>query len=690
MTFFSRTSLARRFALTAALLAALAMLTVSGASWWLIHQQHSESMRSLLEKDAGMQATLVGNSLHGIVSRISEVANSSLITTALVDSAGKELYLAPFLRGIQRIQGVPVEIVFTDFEGEVIAKNATARFGKLERDWVRQRLPTARADAQIVSGEAGEEVIGVAFVVYARSGSAEGAIFYRFRLRDIARQETVRLIHGEQARTLARDNNVIVHKVDVPPVLRSLDLAVLANLQDISLQGELLPVLSIFLLTVGSAGAVLGLGTYLGQKLTAELRHLDVFARSIAEQGFGVARSEPVGSAEVASLARSINRMLDRLNRQHDSVQEESEERYRLLVEGSNAITFESIEPQARFSFVSPQAEIMLGYPLKSWLEPGFLFRHVHPDDRAALLAARARSGRADKNYRCEYRLLNAAGEPVWLEEIASLQCNAAGEPLAARGILLDIRQRKLSEEQIRIGHAKLDRIKNEFVSIVSHELRTPMTSIRGSLGLVLGGVVGDLPDQARMLIDIANKNCERLVRLINDILDIEKIESGKMEFHFAVCALKPLLQLAIDNNRGYCDQYQVRLRLADDIPDLSVHVDPDRLMQVLTNLLSNAAKFSPAQAEVYVHVQQMGDLVRVNVRDQGIGITPEHRDRIFMKFSQVDSSDARHKGGTGLGLSISQMIIEKMNGDIGFESTSGQGSSFYIDLPVHPVRELA
>lgn len=229
----------------------------------------------------------------------------------------------------------------------------------------------------------------------------------------------------------------------------------------------------------------------------------------------------------------------------------------------------------------------------------------------------------------------------------------------------------------------RVDRMKSEFVSTVSHELRTPLTSIRGSLGLVAGGVAGALPDAARKLVDIAKSNCERLIRLINDILDVEKIESGKMQFDTAVQPMLPLLVQAVAGNEGFAAQHDVRLRFSSSADGATCPIDADRLVQVVTNLLSNAVKFSPPGGTVEMTLAQAGGRARVEVRDQGPGIPLEFRSRIFQKFSQADSSDARGKGGTGLGLNISRSIVERFGGTIGFTSEIGQGTTFFFELPL-------
>ena len=225
--------------------------------------------------------------------------------------------------------------------------------------------------------------------------------------------------------------------------------------------------------------------------------------------------------------------------------------------------------------------------------------------------------------------------------------------------------------------------LKNEFISTVSHELRTPLTSIGGALSLLVGGAAGVIPAEADRLIGIAKNNSDRLIRLINDILDLERIESGKLNIRREPIQLASALSAAIVENQGIGDDHGVAFTLVGVDPGIIAAADADRLIQVMTNLLSNAAKFSPRHSTVDVSTWRRGNMVRVSVSDHGPGIPEEFSEHIFEKFSQADASSSRNHEGTGLGLSIVKALVEGMGGRVGFESDHSEGTTFYFDLPL-------
>jgi signal transduction histidine kinase len=231
--------------------------------------------------------------------------------------------------------------------------------------------------------------------------------------------------------------------------------------------------------------------------------------------------------------------------------------------------------------------------------------------------------------------------------------------------------------------HKRAEKAKNEFISTVSHELRTPLTSIKGSLGLIAGGALGAMSDKAKAIVEVAHQNTERLIKLVNDILDMEKIEAGRMDFHMEPVDIVSLVKSAIEANNGFCADLGVTFVQVALEEKNFVHGDRGRLMQVLSNLMSNAAKFSPHGGRVDISVTRQGDTVRIALKDSGPGIPEEFRKSIFEKFTQADSSDSRQKGGTGLGLSIAKSIVERHHGDLGCESEVGAGSTFFFTLPV-------
>ena len=238
-------------------------------------------------------------------------------------------------------------------------------------------------------------------------------------------------------------------------------------------------------------------------------------------------------------------------------------------------------------------------------------------------------------------------------------------------GVVVDISERR-----------RIERLKDEFVATVSHELRTPLTSIAGALGLLTGNTTGKLPDSAKRLLTIAYRNSQRLVRLLNDILDIEKMESGKVVFDFNRVEVRSLVEQAIEANRAVAEGFDVRIRLDPASVAIDVRADSNRLVQAITNLLSNAVKFSPPGGEVTVAVEARNENARISVRDHGHGVPDEFKPRIFEKFAQADGTDARQRGGCGLGLSIVKQIVDRLDGEVGFDDAPGGGSIFYIDLP--------
>ena len=275
------------------------------------------------------------------------------------------------------------------------------------------------------------------------------------------------------------------------------------------------------------------------------------------------------------------------------------------------------------------------------------------------------------------------------------LSAALAGALYRARNTIADLRvqlvdsaESQRTKDSLLVQRSELDQIKDEFISTVSHELRTPLTSIRGALGLLSAGLMGAVDAKAQNLLRIAVTNTDRLIRLINDILDLERMESGRAPLHMRRCSFRDLIQQAMETMNPMADANQVKLKFVLAAPQEAIYFDgdSDRILQVLTNLLSNAVKFSPLESTVEVLLDADAESVLLRVSDQGRGIPIDKLDSIFDRFQQVEASDARQKGGTGLGLTICRSIIQQHNGSIWAESNTqhlrGPGASLYVSIP--------
>jgi signal transduction histidine kinase len=260
-------------------------------------------------------------------------------------------------------------------------------------------------------------------------------------------------------------------------------------------------------------------------------------------------------------------------------------------------------------------------------------------------------------------------GKPVQLREDSSPLRDSSGELTGRLFAYHDLSWEKT-----------IDQMKSEFISVASHELRTPMTSIKGSVDLILSGGVGSVSEEALELLEVAHSACDRMIRLINDLLDLSKIEAGQMQLKLTQVDLNEVAETSLRTLKTLAGQDQITLRLesAPDVP--AIRGDRDRLEQIITNLVSNAIKYSPAGGEVTVQICADGGWVKCTVTDQGCGIEEKDLDRIFGKFQQVGKPV--RGGGTGLGLAITQALVTELRGKIWVESQLGEGSQFIFCLP--------
>ncbi|WP_141728836.1 PAS domain S-box protein [Rheinheimera salexigens] len=329
--------------------------------------------------------------------------------------------------------------------------------------------------------------------------------------------------------------------------------------------------------------------------------------------------------------------------------------------------------PAGYFIRVNKAFHQVLGHSEAELLKQPIL-NFVHPDDMAKTQVELVKILEGSVSASFSNRLRHKEGHYISLEWFTAVDPDTGKLYSAAQ----DITER-----------LKLEQLKSEFVSTVSHELRTPITSITGALGLVLSGMVGELQPESKKLLNIASSNCDRLANLINDLLDIEKLNAGKMQVELATYAVASLLQRAIEENQTYSSKQDIQLnwQLPLAAQQWQIRIDEFRFLQIMANLISNAIKFSPANSQVTVtaEVKQAAEqsMLVIAVTDQGSGIAEYYKPRIFEKFSQADASDAREKGGTGLGLALSKELAEAMGGTISFDSSVGKGSTFYVHFPL-------
>jgi PAS domain S-box-containing protein len=341
---------------------------------------------------------------------------------------------------------------------------------------------------------------------------------------------------------------------------------------------------------------------------------------------------------------------------------------YRQLVDGASDL-IESVGADGRFRFVNPAWLQTLGYRREE-LSGLTVWDVIHPAHHAAGRAALRRLLGEGRPERVETVFRSKAGADIEVEGSVGVR-REAGAAVATLGIYRDITDRR-----------RLERLRHDFLSTVSHELRTPLTSIMGAVGLLRGGGLKAHPQRAEEMLAVAERNGDRLLRLINDLLDLQRLESGELRFEPAQVLLGAVLEEAVQGIQGYADLCGVHVRTTTSAAMRPLVTDRHRLAQVLYNLLSNAIKFSAAGDEVVLAARELGDEVELMVRDRGPGIPEEFKDRLFEKFAQAESSPARQRSGSGLGLSISKRLVEGLGGSIALQSTPGVGTTVTIRLP--------
>ena len=681
------------------------------AAWYgtsrVIYSTVETELIDNLDREAEFGADTIGSRLDTLISAMRAVAGNDLVINSLIDLEAREAYIPTFVQSLRLPGPVNAKITLTDYRGRPIASNVT--------DLSRADYFVANSAINGRYIDIGQSGLTLAVpIVY--QGRQEGSIVVKYdpygaqALLNIETPATAgALLRGDTVlyssnwslpvKALGHDvgdiEGWICRKSAVPgyPMLQVVvaepNEKAFATANKIGWHMLLAAVLALL-----AVGAGITFTAYLATKplkgFIEEIKTIsdaeDLSKRVTANHlWWHLALFHSSGAAEFENLANTFNSMLermraavtsrDRLDRENrdrkrnEQYLRESERRYRELIDGSargiyicrdNRILFTNRAFAEMFGFSSPEEacksgtlEQLLGRGHSKVLQDQLKLSDEH----------------SSETLRSELCLKPNNQDEVWFENM-SRTILWGGKP-AIEGSLIDISDRKLVEQ-----------LKSEFVSIVSHELRTPLTSMVGSLGLIRSGALGELPKKVEPLVTIAHTNTERLVALVNDILDIEKIELGHMDFRMERIEVVALATQALSENAFFGANYGVEFALDTDLKQGHITGDRDRLLQVLANLLSNAAKFSPQGETVTLHVTSGDETIRFAVADRGPGIPQAMQQEIFKKFNQGDTSDSRTKTGTGLGLSICKAIVEHHGDQLRVESEVGKGSTFYFELP--------
>ncbi|MBF0625731.1 MAG: PAS domain-containing protein [Magnetococcales bacterium] len=410
--------------------------------------------------------------------------------------------------------------------------------------------------------------------------------------------------------------------------------------------------------------------------LEYRVRHRDGHYLRMADEGrFLTGQGGAV--TRMVGLVSDITRI-----REEQETLKRKEALYRTLVESTSTIPWKFDLDRGRYTYIGPQVESLLGYPVASWTILDSWVRRIHPDDRETMARLRAKKINRGEDHACEYRCLTADGRTVWVRDVVSVMKGETG-PAELAGFMFDISASKANESQLQSAMEQAEaasRAKSEFLAMISHEIRTPMNTIIGMADLLREA---DLePEQARQA-GVLSRSGQGLLAIINNVLDLSKIEAGQLLLEQAPFQLEQLVRdVAEILEVEVTDKHlTLGLHLAPDLPPL-VTGDIQRLRQVLINLLGNAVKFTPAGGRVVLEVAPRPDnRVRFQVTDTGVGISVEARERIFHPFTQADSTTTRRFGGTGLGLAICQELVDRMGGNIQVHSELGQGSRFVFEI---------
>ncbi|MDA7948183.1 MAG: PAS-domain containing protein [Hyphomicrobiaceae bacterium] len=677
--------------------AALAMLIIGLVTKMKVEHSFLQQMQSNLEQDAEFGAHATAAKLNAVLQAARSVAANDLVINGLVDMEAREVHIPLYFNQLQVAGlGSGEKISFADYRGRRIASNAlNGNF--VGAPWLKKLMEEKKDYVRIDTRGATLAVP----VVY--QGFAEGMIVVELGKPELSKLLSISLgthavlIRDEAgevfasdlsfARRYERDAKEISGWVLSTAEIPGYDLTIVVAESKASALAPINALERSLYFALLLALAALAAGTFFVAYLTTRpLSKFTMELRKISEARDLDRRLPAEGAAELRELAEAFNAMLDRLKKtvvSHEQLAVENEHRMRAEHElrDQNERFNVALQNMSHGVCVFDRENRLIvfneRYATLYGLSPDAITQGMTIEQ---IVERRIANG------------IYADGNPqAYLDDRLTWGNRKHGDTSVTHE-LTDGRFIRISRQALSNGGwvtthediteaKRMERVKNEFVSVVSHELRTPLTSLSGSLLLLNSNEIGDLPDEAKSLLDVAIRNSKRLAILVDDILDVEKIRSNKLEFAFAVEDVVAVARDAITDNAAYAAEHNVRFELQGCLGTAHARIDPNRLTQVFANLLSNAAKFSPPNSRVVVRIARSDGLLRCAVIDKGCGIPPAKRSELFERFVQIDASDSRARRGTGLGLSIVKAIVEKHGSEIHVESEVGKGSTFYFDL---------
>jgi len=707
-----KASLANKISLASVALTLLVAFAVGGVAQSFTRQYILESVDRELREELRIYGQRVSLYLEAASHNLESLSKNSLTMNALVDSTGRDTYLKPFLEEFIVSDKLKIDVGLYDFSGKLIASSAN----QVEKNIAQENVFKNAIEGIAFSdfhAHGQEGYLAIAYPVYHRATNmVEGVLLARIDIVNVFDDEFMQKtkLHGAELFVKLRNDKTEIISSSLWPnedemLVKTLNIPLEGALQNMALNllvGEekdkaYAPLVSLGYTIASVAFFVILISIFMsrlmGQALARPIIELSFAARQIVKNGdLEQPLPEKKGADEVGRLTQSFQEMLEHIKNSYDLLENRVVERTRALEKAreyanNNAIKLSAtinnvmdgiinIDEYGYIQSVNNSTAKKYGCSLDQ------LLNHVElkienifaPTYRSYFLEELKayRDGKAhhlfDGHTEAEGIRMDGSFYPI---EISISEVLVTGKPLLTV-VIRDISERKETE-----------RAKDEFISSVSHELRTPITSIRGALGLMKANKKNPLVDKTLMLVNLAYKNCERLEALVNDILDIERMDSGKLEFNREPIDIVNLVKQAIEVSKPYASSYDKTIRYWPSLDVALILGDEGRLNQVMNNLLSNGAKYSADNAVVEVFVTRVEEHIRISVVNSGIGIDMKFRKRIFTRFAQADSSDTRKIGGSGLGLAITKAIVERHDGIIHYLTKFGYGIGFYIDFPI-------